>query len=158
MAGINPELRNWTGDRLTASRISAGQRPATVQASRRTHSPSGKMTPISSASGMNDAGEIKSLRGMAPTNQCLEAADPVGREIERRLVVQLELAGPHRFAQIALQFASRPHLGIHRRFEEVIGAPAFALCVVEGEVRIAHQDIGADADSKPPSRCRRLRR
>ena len=67
------------------------------------HSPSGTMKPISSASGMKCAGRDHALLGMAPADEGLEAADLVAREIEDRLVVQLELAGRERLAQVVFQ-------------------------------------------------------
>ena len=60
------------------------------------------MRPISSASGMKAPGGIMPLLGMVPADQRLEAADLVAREIDHRLVVQLELAGRQRLAQVVL--------------------------------------------------------
>jgi hypothetical protein len=58
-----PVLRNWTGDRLTATRMWSGQLRAAKHASRKAHSPSCMMKPISSASGMNSPGGINPLSG-----------------------------------------------------------------------------------------------
>jgi hypothetical protein len=49
-------LLNCSGDRLIATCTSCGQAAACMQASRSAHSPSGTMSPISSATGMNEAG------------------------------------------------------------------------------------------------------
>ena len=59
--------------------VVAASSPPRVQASRSTHSPSGTISPISSAIGMNSAGGTMPRFGMAPAQQRLEAADPVGR-------------------------------------------------------------------------------
>jgi hypothetical protein len=46
-------LRNCAADRLTATDSLAGQATASMHAFRSTHSPSGTISPISSATGMN---------------------------------------------------------------------------------------------------------
>ena len=48
---------NWSGETLTATRISDGQAAASIQAVRSTHSPIGWISRASSASGMNLTGE-----------------------------------------------------------------------------------------------------
>ena len=58
-AGTSSLLLSWAGDRLTAIRNSAGQFAASLQAVLSAHSPRGTITPVSSASGMKSAGEIK---------------------------------------------------------------------------------------------------
>jgi hypothetical protein len=75
-SGANPEaasaltnvcgsagLRNWAGERLTAILRSAGHCAAVAQACRMTHSPMGTINPVSSARGMNEAGEIIPFSG-----------------------------------------------------------------------------------------------
>src|SRR6202795_4230331 len=47
---------NWTDDRLTANLMPAGHDVAASQARLSTHSPSGTISPVSSASGMNWSG------------------------------------------------------------------------------------------------------
>ena len=54
---ITLRLLNWAGDRLTATRTGFGHVAASQQACLSTHSPIGTIRPISSASGMNSAGE-----------------------------------------------------------------------------------------------------
>jgi hypothetical protein len=59
---------------LTAMWRSSGHWAAVVQASRITHSPIGTMKPISSASGMKEAGEIIPLVGWF---QRIRASNPL---------------------------------------------------------------------------------
>ena len=56
-------LLNWTGDTLTASVMSSGQLAASAQAVFNTNSPSSLMRPVSSAIGMNSAGEMTPRSG-----------------------------------------------------------------------------------------------
>ena len=79
---------------------------------------------------------------MVPADQGLEAADLVALEIDDRLVVELELAGRQRLAQVVLQGAPRLHLRVHLRLEEAEGAAAVALGAVERQVGVAHQLVG----------------
>ena len=65
--------------------------------------------------------------GVMPAQQRLEAADLVAREVDERLVVELELAVGQRLAQIDLQLAARLHVGIHVRLEEAVDAAPSAL-------------------------------
>ena len=57
--------------------MSSGQVAASAQAVRSTHSPSWMISPVSSAIGMNSAGEIRPRIGMVPAQQRLEAGEPV---------------------------------------------------------------------------------
>ena len=103
------------------------------------------MKPISSASGMNAPGATMPCSGW---RQRMSASKPlivVAREIDDRLVVQLELAGRQRLAQVVLQRAPRLHLRVHLRLEEAVGAAAVALGAIEREVGVAHQLVGARA-------------
>ena len=59
----NAGLRNWTGETLTATLTSSGQEAASEQALFNTHSPSSLIIPVSSATGMNSAGEIMPRSG-----------------------------------------------------------------------------------------------
>ena len=87
----------------------AGQVAASAQAVRSTHSPSSTIRPVSSATGMNSAGEIMPRSRMAPAQQRLAAGHLVGMQIDQRLVVDLEAAIDERLAQIQLQ--REPRLG-----------------------------------------------
>ena len=65
-----------------------GQRAASSQAVRSTHSPIGPISRASSASGMNLAGEIEAELGMCPAQQRLEASESPAVGVDHRLVVQ----------------------------------------------------------------------
>ena len=73
--------RNWIGDRLTATRTSSGQRAHSMQAWRSTQSPISTIRPISSATGMNSAGEIM------PRSGCGQRSS--ASQVEMRLVCML---------------------------------------------------------------------
>ena len=87
--GTSLALSIWIGDRLTATLVLFGQVAASAQAWRSTHSPIATIRPISSATGMNSAGEIMPRCGMVPADQRLAAWDAVVVEIEDRLIVQV---------------------------------------------------------------------
>ena len=103
------------------------------------------MKPISSASGMKVAGRDQSLLRMIPADQGLEAADLVARQIDHRLVVELEFAGRQRLAQILLHDAAGLHLQVHRGLEEAESAAAVAFGAVQREVGVAQQLVGGQA-------------
>ena len=94
---------------------------------------------------MKVLGGIEALLGMAPADEGLDAADLVGPEIDDGLVVQLELAGRKRLAQVVLHGAPHLHLRVHLRPEEAVGAAPVALGAVERQVGVADQLVGARA-------------
>ena len=79
---------------------------------------------------------------MVPAQQRLEAGDLAARDVDERLVVQLELVGEQRLAQIELEPAALLHLRVHFRLEEVVGAAALGLGAVERHVGVAQQLVG----------------
>ena len=85
------------------------------------------------------------LFGVAPANEGFKAADAVGRKIDHRLIVQLELAGGERPAQVAFQRVTDLHLRVHLLLEEAVGAATVAFGPVEGEIRVANDLVGAHA-------------
>ena len=91
---------------------------------------------------MNVPGCDHALVGMLPADQCLEAADLVVFEIDRRLIVQLELAFHQRPAQVELHAAPRLHLRVHLRLEEAVGAAAVALGAIERKIGVAQKLVG----------------
>ena len=80
--------------------MSSGQVAASAQAVASTHSPSWLIRPVSSATGMNSAGEIMPRSRMAPAQQRLAAGDLVVVEVDQRLIVELEAAIDDRLAQV----------------------------------------------------------
>ena len=138
-------MRNWTDETLTATRTSSGHFIAWRQASWITQAPIGTISPVSSASGMNSSGATRPRVGMVPADQRLERADPVGLEIEQRLVIELELAVGDRAPQIRFEPVARLRAGVHLGFEEAVGAAALALRLVEREVGMLEQGVGVGA-------------
>jgi hypothetical protein len=67
-------LLNWTGDTFTASLMFSGHVMASVHALVSTHSPNSLIRPVSSAIGMNSAGEIMPRSGW---RQRTSASQPV---------------------------------------------------------------------------------
>ena len=82
------------------------------------------------------------LARMIPAYQGLEAADFLARQVDHRLVVQLEFACRQRLAQVLLHDAAGLHLQVHHGFEEAERAAAVALGAVEREVGVAQQFVG----------------
>ena len=79
------------------------------------------------------------LFGMPPPYQGLQAADLAAGDVDDGLIVQFELAGQQRVAQILLESTSRLHLDVHFRFEEAQGAAPVALGAIEGQIRVPDQ-------------------
>src|SRR5260221_288808 len=73
---------------------------------------------------------------MIPANQSLESADFVAREIYHRLIVEFELAGRQRLAQILFHDATGLHLQVHRRFKKAECAASVAFRPVQRKVGI----------------------
>ncbi len=68
-----------------------------------TQSVSGSIRPVDSAISRKSAGTSKPARRVLPPQQRLDAHDPVGLELELGLVVQHELVGADRVAELADQ-------------------------------------------------------
>ena len=79
---------------------------------------------------------------MVPADQRLEAADLAARDLDDRLVIQLEFVGDERLAQVELQAPALLHLRVHFRLEEVVGAAAFRLGAIERHVGVAQELVG----------------
>ena len=118
-----------------ASGRASRQARAWRQACSRTHRPSGRISPVSSASGTNESGGISPRTGMLPAHERLEPDDPVGREVDQRLVVQAQLAAFDAPSQVALEVDPLDRLVRHRRLEQ-----GMAL----GRIRLGldHRDLG----------------
>ncbi len=130
-----------------------------MQAWRSTHSPILTISPFSSASGMNCSGGNVALDRMGPAQQGLEADDPIGRQIDERLVAELELLERQSPPQIDLHFTALLQAGVHAGLEGAEPAAASPLRLVQCEIRIAqqiarlrrfgpqrHADAGSDVD------------
>ena len=100
------------------------------------------MKPISSARGMNVLGAMRPFCGWCQRIRASKALISLVAEIDDRLVVELELAGGQRPAQIDLHAAPLLHLRIHGRLEEAKGAAAILLGPVQRQVGVAHEHVG----------------
>ena len=112
------------------------------------------MRPVSSAIGMNSAGEIMPRVGMVPPQQRFETADFVALQIDQRLIVQFEFAVRQRLAQIHLQLAPLLHARVHLRLEEPIRAASVGLGTVQRHVRILQSwSARRHRTAQPKCRC-----
>ena len=151
-------LLNWTGETLTASWILPGQLAASLQAVVSTHSPSWLIRPVSSASGMNSAGEIMPRCGWRQRTSASQPVIALVCRLETGLVVDLEAAVDDRLAQIHFQAAAGADLGVHLGFEEAIGAAAGGLGRVHRQIRVLQDLVEIGAVAAAPARCRCWRR
>ena len=83
-----------------------------------------------------------SILGMVPAEQRLETGDFVALQIDHRLVVEFELAGRQRLAQIELHDPAGLHLLVHPGLEKAERAAAIVLGAVERKVGISEQLVG----------------
>src|SRR5580704_17852378 len=77
-----------------------------------------------------------------PAQQRLEATDLAARKLDKRLIVELELVGQQRLAQVEFQTAALLHLSVHLRLEEMVAAAPVCLGAIERHVGVAQQLIG----------------
>ena len=158
---IRSFCRNWRAERFTAIRspgCRACQACACAQASSSTHSPSGMMSPVSSAIGMNSAGDSTRRSGCGQRSSASAPSMRAAGEVDQRLVVQGELAALERAPQVGLGREAAAHALGHLRAEElVVGAPRL-LGVVHRRVGVAHQRLGGVAVGADTARCRCCRR
>src|SRR5205085_1370127 len=73
--------------------------------------------------------------------QGFESADSVGREIDKRLVVKLELGGSQSLAEIELETATRLHVRIHFRLEKMIVSPTVTFGAIQSHVGVSQELI-----------------
>ena len=142
-AGRSP-WRNWIGDRLTAICSGCGQDAASRQASRSTHSPIGRMRPLSSAIGMNVAGRDHAAGRVMPAHQRLEA-DDLAADPGLRLIVEHELAVRNGRAQLLLERAPLAQALVHVGLEEADRAAPFRLGAIERGIGVADERVSVGA-------------
>ena len=100
-----------------------------------------------------DGGGHESLAREPPSEHCLVADDPAGRELHLRLIDELEVIVLQRMAEPVFERAPARQVLRHLRIEEPPGAAALALGAVEREIGVAHQRlevgavIGSDRES-----------
>ena len=123
----------------------SGQVAASAQAVRSTQSPSSLIRPVSSATGMNSAGEIMPRSGWRQRNSASQPETSPAAEIDQRLVMDLEAAVGQRLAQILLHGEARLGARVHGRLEEAVGAASVGLGAIHRKVGILDElvEIGA---------------
>ena len=132
---------------------------------RSTQSPIGTISPLSSATSMNSTGRDQPRGRVVPPHQRLEADGLAGRQLDDRLVVQLERAVLDRLVELGAHLQPLEHRGVQRRLVAPPPALAVALGHVEREVGLAQQVLrvaglgrGGDADAGIAADQRRRRR
>ena len=99
--------RSWTGETLTDMTsgwsCTPDQDAACRQARSSTQRPSSTISPVDSASGMNIVRRYGAELGVVPAGERLDADDRAVGEVDDRLVVHLQAAGPQRPAQPVLE-------------------------------------------------------
>ncbi len=134
------------------------------QASRGTHAPIGRISTLSSATGMNVPGGHDAARRVPPAQQCFGAACPAAHDIDPRLIVQLELAARERLVQLALEAPPLLREAAHSR-ADALECPAPALSgAVHGPLGVPYERIGcvagariqADADARGDEHFERI--
>ncbi len=115
------------------------------QAVRSTHSPIGRIRPVSSATGMNSAGGTTPNSSLVQRSSASMPETPPRAHVELRLIMQSEFAALQRAAQLRLQGKAMQRRVVHRGIEEREHAGALALGEIHGEVRIAQQGIDVHA-------------
>ena len=84
---------------------------------------------------------MRPARAVTPTQQRLDPDDATRREVDERLVVQLELATTYGPPQVALGRHPLEQVVVHVRLEPYEGQPAVALRAVHREIRVTQQQI-----------------
>ena len=111
-------------------------------ASRRIQPPSSAISPACSAMGMNCAGRDHAPLGVLPADQRLGADDRAALGDDDRLVVEDELVGGDRAAQLRLELHPPQQRRVHALLVEAIGAGAVVLGAVERDVGVAQHLVG----------------
>ena len=119
--------RNCAGDRLTATIKGSGHFAASMQARRNTHSPSGTIRPVSSATEMKCPGAILPCTGCCQRTSASEPHCCSVDQIVLRLVDDLELLAAERQPQLMLDHAPALQRLVHALLEEAHALPAVAL-------------------------------
>ena len=113
---------------------------ASRQARRNTHSPSGTIRPVSSATEMKWPGAILPCTGWCQRTSASEPHCALGGEIVLRLIDDLELLAAKRQAQLVLDHAPALQRLVHALLEEAHALAAVALGAGERDVGMAKHD------------------
>jgi hypothetical protein len=134
---------SWIGETLIA--IDSGTSNSSChsancrQASASTQPPIVVIAPVSSAIGMNTAGETPAQRMMIPAEQRLEAGHPLVQQVDDRLVVHLQLAAIERGQHVLAQGQVVHRLLGRAPVEHLDPAPTAVLRGVHRGVGVAQQ-------------------
>jgi hypothetical protein len=85
---------------------------------------------------------------MVPANEGLETADLVGRQIDNRLIVELELAGGQRLRR-SHSSARRACICASISGSKAERAAAVALGSIQGKIGVAHDLVGVHPSDGP---------
>ena len=87
----------------------------------------------------------RSAQRMGPAQQRLAGRHPAGAQVDQRLVIQMELLGAERFAQIELERAALLHRLLHVHGEETMAAAAAVFGRVQRHVGLLQELVGVNA-------------
>ena len=127
-----------------------------MHAVRSTQRPSGSISRLSSAIGMNSPGSSRPRVGCSQRTSASTPASRWLRELEDRLVVQGELGVSQRLRQRLLELHPLDHRRVHLGLVHLLLPLALGLRAVEREVGVAKQVVGARR-RRSRSRCWRRR-
>ena len=111
-----------------------------------------------SAIGMNSAGEIQPSTGWSQRSRASAPVSVRLREVDLRLVEQLQLIALERAAQLALDELAAQRSPVHALLEELVAVAAALLDLVERQVGVADQVARVLPGPARRARCRYWRR
>ena len=97
--------------------VSTCQRRSCLQAVSRTQRPISTIVPLVSASGMKSVRRQASARRVLPADQRFDADDPLGVELDQRLVLEEQLVALQRQTERGAELDALEELRAHRRLE-----------------------------------------
>ena len=107
------------------------------------------MSPVSSARGMNEQRRDEATDGVLPAHQRLEADDPVGGQVDQRLVVEAQLAALDGASEVVLHVDPVHRLFGHRRLEQDVALGRVALGTDHRDLGLAQHLAGRRAPRLP---------
>ena len=149
--------RHVDADRQARRPVSSCHALVWRQALSRIQRPSSRISPLSSASGMNSIGGIGAALGVVPAHERLRPGDRTGVELDDRLVRDVELAALEGAAEVGLQLHPGDGRAVELRLVDDVAVAAAGLGRVHRDVGAAQQLVGiaavgrldGDADAGP---------
>ena len=102
------------------------------------------MSPVSSATGTNDAGRSSPREGCDQRSERLEPLDRARGKAHERLIEEVQLLRLHRVAQVAFELDALGRRVAHRRVEHRHGVTTGLLGPVHRRVRVTDESLGVE--------------